>query len=95
MSEGIKFPPGVTPGTGFLAGPSYHRIDTSYARSLIEEAVRLVAVVDGVVADGTTIEVDERTVLPIMAMDRACNLLRMAAEAVNSERHAATGWPQV
>lgn len=84
-----------TPGTGFLAGPSFHRIDTSHARSLIEEAVRLVAIVDGVVADGTTIEVDERTVLPIMAMDRATNLLRMAAEAVNSERHASTGWPQV
>lgn len=93
--QDAPLPVGATPGTGFLAGPSYHRIRVQHIRSLIREADRLAAQVEGVVADGSTIEVDDRKVLPIMALDRCANLLRHAAEEILDERHAATGWPQV
>lgn len=83
------------PGVGMMAAPSYHEIATTHIQSLIGEAARLAALMDGVVADGKSIDVDGRTVLPIMVLDRAANLLKHAAEEILDERHRATGWPQV
>ncbi len=85
----------AAPGVGILAAPSYHRIRVQHIRSMIREADRLAAQVEGIVADGQSIEIDDRRVLPIMALDRCANLLRHAAEEIMDERHAATGWPQI
>lgn len=84
-----------TPAVGFLAQPSYHEISTTHIQALIAEGARLAALVQNVVADGSSMAVDGRDVLPIMVLDRAANLLRHAAEELLDERSRATGWPAV
>jgi hypothetical protein len=86
---------GVVPGVGILAQPTYYEIVTEHVQRLIAEGARLAALMDGVVADGRSVDVDGRTVLPIMALDRAANLLQHAAQELLDERCKATGWPTV
>ena len=83
------------PQTGFLAEPSYHRIDTTEAQQVTEQAQSIMRLMDGIVADGKPFVIDDRSVLPIMALDRAADLLQQAAFALRDQRHRATGWPAV
>lgn len=82
-------------GVGFLAPPSYHEVKTEHIMALINEAQELAVICNGAVADGQPIEVRGQTTLVHMALDRAANCLRHAAEELQDERFLALGWPRV
>jgi hypothetical protein len=82
-------------GVGFLAEPSNHTVVTTHIQRLLLEASTIAQACDGVVADGTAMDMDGRPVLVHMALDRAANLLRHAAEELQDERFLALGWPAV
>lgn len=87
--------PAPTPAVGFLATPSMHTVKTDHIQCLLDEALHIAAMCNGVTADGSTIQIGDQTTLVHMALDRAANLLRHAAEELQDERFQALGWPSV
>lgn len=81
-----------TPGVGFLAQPSYHIVHSTPALSALDAAGVLLASVQGALCDGKPIQVGERTVLPLMVLDRIDSLLQRAMAEVKEQRAQASGW---